>query len=65
MSKLKDIRSIKHVIQPGFFVSRVRSTEDIRTRIVMISDFIQEKTDVFGIIQKLQSKLPYPYRSRL
>jgi hypothetical protein len=58
MSKLKDIRNMNHVIQPEFFVTRVRSTEDIRTRIGMISDFIQEKTDVFGIIQKLQSKTP-------
>jgi hypothetical protein len=53
---LKDIRVRKSLL-PEFFVLRIRSREDIRTRLAVIFDFIEEKKDVFKTIRVLQPLL--------
>lgn len=50
---LKDIGS-RNSLLPEFFVLRIRSKEDIRTRLALIFDFIKEKKDVFETIRDLQ-----------
>jgi hypothetical protein len=41
---------------PEFYLTRVRSAEDIRTRISMIFDYINEKSEIFNIMRKSQSE---------
>jgi len=41
---------------PEFYLTRVRPAEDIRTRISMIFDYINEKSEIFNIMRKSQSE---------
>jgi len=51
----KKIRSASNLL-PEFIIMRIRSKDDIRTRLSIIFDFINEKADIFETILNSQSK---------
>jgi hypothetical protein len=49
-------RAGKWIFLPEFYLTRIRSAEDIRSRLALILEYINEKKEVFGIVRNMQSK---------